>query len=386
MSSAVLHDDLPPAPQGAAPDDPARVSLAATTAGAADLTGEARAAFWRGVEAGRTETAQRPDGVVLVFEATTPMDEQARLTSLLAGLRGVAAALPAGGPQALREQLDETLREAAESSNTIGELRHQFAALMAPVDVEAEVQEQAKAFNEQWKRDGFSFAETARPYVEREARLRFEVERLNAELRRLNGEEAARPAPLTEAEARAWGTWIEKRTRDTGFGIQRDAIAGALLVASRGDIPPEVRPREHTDSEACPSCTDILGAPPPCTVTHDASPGAYLGTFEGQAIREMPTAHDASPGWDPVGGRPKAPDVLAAAAIVEPWRPKVGARVRTADRLTGSARYQPSHGRRRNASGEVLHQGAQVDAWWVRVRCHGPGWAARGGSRSGRPR
>lgn len=50
-----------------------------------------------------------------------------------------------------------------------------------------------------------------------------------------------------------------------------------------------------------------------------------------------------------------------------PWRPKVGDRVQTADRLSGSAAYQPSHGRRRNALGEVVRRRhSPIPRWDVR--------------------
>lgn len=89
------HDDLPPVP--AAIDDPARVSLPSTVAAASDLTGDALAAYWRGVELGRTEAAQQPDALVLLFEPNAGPNERHRLASLFRSVRGIAAVTPAAG-------------------------------------------------------------------------------------------------------------------------------------------------------------------------------------------------------------------------------------------------------------------------------------------------
>jgi hypothetical protein len=122
---------------------------------------------------------------------------------------------------------------------------------------------------------------------------------ISDEVERLWRETDARPAPLTEAEARAgldaaertyllvtgWTevppqnvmhepTWTRAGRRHSTHRAQAVSIQRER-AASREDIPREVRP---ASPEAEGGLTGV-----------QSGAGAYLGAFDGQAIHEMPT-------------------------------------------------------------------------------------------------
>jgi len=75
----------------------------------------------------------------------------------------------------------------------------------------------------------------------------------------------------------------------------------------------------HTDGDACPSCSEVLGSPSVCAISHDFRPGAYDGatvtTTPGHTWRR-----DASGGPTLVPVRPSARPVLDQVyAIVRPF-------------------------------------------------------------------
>jgi hypothetical protein len=250
--------------------------------------------------------------------------------------------------------------------------------------------------------------------------------------------ECATPAPLTEAEAQRWfdleyNAW--QRDEEDQRSV-RTLAAGIICRASRGDIPPDVRAVKdgggqafirverstaapaHTDGDACPSCSEVLGSPSVCAISHDFRPGAYDGatvtTTPGHTWRRdasggptlVPVRPSARPVLDQVyaivrpfyetdehaEGRPAASWVLeqvreaitppvdvphdlreaamarwatpvAPVATVEPWMPKVGDRVVTVDRLT-TARFPEA--RREGATGMVTGAYTSCGGFWVR--------------------
>lgn len=142
---------------------------------------------------------------------------------------------------------------------------------------------------------------------------------------------SATPAPLTEAEARAWyGRMIHRLfpDMDEDAGLCAEVVS-MLLAISRHDIPAEVR------------------APwPPGT---DTAARSALS-----ALRR----EDASPHESVM----REPAVAAAVERVTGWRPTPGARVVTAESLTDA--FKPDGVRRPNAAGTVVEKGAQW-GWWV---------------------
>jgi len=103
-------------------------------------------------------------------------------------------------------------------------------------------------------------------------------------------------------------------TEDTDVTTEMAVTAGLEHASEPGDI--------------CEACTDVLGGPSPCAITHDFAPGAYDG----------------------------AP---------QSWRPKVGDHVRTVDPLTSTAHFSDT--RRPGAAGQLIVRVYNHDRrWWVR--------------------
>lgn len=312
--------------------------------------------------------------------------------------------------RALRGKLDETLAEAAE-------LRHQLAAFMAPVDVGAEVERlepevyasvEARKVRT-WLR---SHVEREAQLGREMARLRGEVERLTAEgdrLEAMNNRHVdmliARPAPLTDA---AIDLVLSDVAAIAGMRAtveqKRAAVRGALRLHAPA---PETRPAPLTEAEAeglRPAVMHLLAE-------WDAPGGALDVAVVGRLRRAAaalgwPVAPPASRDDIPSEVRPASPSranppvipdgsetgsaerqaeviighlygkpvkarlsdmpswVQQAAAVgdtpppsggqtLQPWRPRVGGHVRTAEALTGDFVGPGAAGRRPNAVGLV---------------------------------
>lgn len=166
-----------------------------------------------------------------------------------------------------------------------------------------------------------------------------------------------RPAPLTEEEARAWALREvrEYSGADSNYPWLALRLETALLAASRGEVPSEVR------ASTCPTCRggamvraegyDRDGFPheepcPTCCkpeVRAPERPNAF-----GEALGRM-----HRPGAIPPEVRaPQTPEV----APPLDWRPTVGARVVTVEKLTACDSYMPAarRARRPGATGVVV--------------------------------
>jgi hypothetical protein len=146
----------------------------------------------------------------------------------------------------------------------------------------------------------------------------------------------AQPEPLTEAEARAWSLAIWKpQSRGTTTNDLLDDSDRALMALSRGDIPPEVRPLKP-EAQPVPKrrCVPLFDGPPRSLY--------------------QPNGPDGQPEDDP--------------AQDEPWSPKPGDRVRTAEKLNAHPQTIWSPSRKPNATGEIRQHvtGGDRPRLWVR--------------------
>ena len=132
------------------------------------------------------------------------------------------------------------------------------------------------------------------------------------------------PRALTEAEARAWAARAYPQILHAGH--RQNVIAALLLAASRGDVPPEVRPTCH---------------------------GCWTGGEDLHARTEQCS-----------GARPETPEMAVTTGEDAPWTPKPGDRVRTADELTAVG-YGPGYCRLPGIAGALTEEHSE-GGWWVR--------------------
>ena len=104
------------------------------------------------------------------------------------------------------------------------------------------------------------------------------------------------------------GDYHEKGCRDCGAteGLcgehAPDCNRWRLLEEARAFIRVErsTAAPAHTDGDACPSCTEVLGSPSVCAISHDFRPGAYDGAGADAATKpgaSCPDCHEDCIGW-----------------------------------------------------------------------------------------
>lgn len=116
---------------------------------------------------------------------------------------------------------------------------------------------------------------------------------------------------------------------------RRACLRAAMISEARAFIAAETTPTDHADGDTCPSCSEVLGSPSVCAISHDFRPGAYDG--------DVP---DAVRAFDPADPATQA----RFKAYVD--RPDVAARLANLDGATVTA--TPGHVWQRDASGESV--------------------------------
>jgi hypothetical protein len=175
------------------------------------------------------------------------------------------------------------------------------------------------------------------------------------------------------------GHWFETMQEippppEEGLGPEPGILAPRVTDLARAHLRPE-HPRDHIEpaADTCASCSETLGSPSPCAITHDFGPGAYpapkdeatalaYGTWDPERPGVRITRGDRSDEEMREAGR------AALATMAEPWSPKPGGRVRTVDPLTGCALYGKSEQARRRpgVAGAIWLRGnPTLGDWWI---------------------